>query len=88
MRKDPVLLKKFYLANKEIDIYESLKTLFFPTLREFIIKYGDSNPEYIYSPSRKYWESHAILIRKKEYIFLYIKSDYFYIDDINKEPTT
>ncbi len=54
IERDPVLLKKFYLAKKEIDIYESLKTLFFPTLREFIIKFGNSNPEYIYSPSKKY----------------------------------
>ena len=54
IEKNPILLKKIYLAKKELDIYESLKTLFFPTMKEFVAKFGNSKPEIIYSPARKY----------------------------------
>ncbi len=54
IERNPVLLKKVNLAEKQLDIYESLKTLFFPTLREFIVKFDNSDPEFIYSPYRKY----------------------------------
>lgn len=54
IEKDPMLLKKIYLAKKELDIYESLKTLFFPTMKEYVAKFGDYPPEIIYSPSRKF----------------------------------
>lgn len=54
IENEPLLLKKIYLAKKELDIYESLKTLFFPTMKEFVAKFGNSKPEIIYSPSRKF----------------------------------
>lgn len=48
------LLKKIYRAKKELDIYESIKTLFLPTMKESIVKFGKSNPEWIYIPYRKF----------------------------------
>lgn len=54
IEKNPVLLKKIYFAKKELDVYESLKTLLFPTMKEFIAKFGDSKPKIIYSPTRKF----------------------------------
>jgi len=54
IKKNPEFLKKIYLAKKELDIYESIKTLFFPTMKEFVVKFSNSHPEYIYSPSRKF----------------------------------
>jgi len=44
----------YHLAQKELDIYESIKTLFFPTLKEIIIKRGTSSPRLIYNYNRKY----------------------------------
>ena len=54
IKKNPEFIRKIYLAKKELDIYESIKTLFFPTMKEFVVKFSDSTPEYIYSPSRKF----------------------------------
>ena len=47
-------LEKYHLAQKEVDIYESLKTLFFPTMKEILMKNGASNPQIIYNHNRKY----------------------------------
>lgn len=47
-------MENYYLAQKEICIYESLKTLFFPTLKEIVIKRGNSTPEIMYNYNRKY----------------------------------
>jgi len=49
-----ILTRRIFIAKKEIDIYEALKTLFFPTLKEFIVKFGKNNPEWIYLPYRTY----------------------------------
>lgn len=54
IEKNPEFLRKIYLAKKELEVYESIKTLFFPTMKEFMVKFGNSHPELIYSPSRKF----------------------------------
>jgi hypothetical protein len=45
--------KKFKQANKEIDVYEAIKTLYFPTMKERLYKFADANPEWIYFPPKK-----------------------------------
>lgn len=57
-------LEKYHLAQKEVDIYESLKTLFFPTMKEILMKNGASNPQVIYNHNRKYK-----VFRKKTVIY-------------------
>lgn len=44
----------YHLAQKELDIYESVRTLFFPTMKDIIIKRGTSTPKLIYNYNRKY----------------------------------
>ncbi|TFG27490.1 MAG: ATP-binding protein [Promethearchaeota archaeon] len=45
--------KKVNQANKEIDMYEAFKTLYFPTMKERLYKFSDRNPEWIYFPSKR-----------------------------------
>ena len=52
--KDTNLTRRIFIAEKELDIYEALKTLYFPTLKEYIVKFGKNNPEWIYLPSKTY----------------------------------
>ncbi|MFW9973202.1 MAG: helix-turn-helix domain-containing protein [Candidatus Odinarchaeota archaeon] len=47
-------IESYHLAQKEIDIYESIKTLFFPTLKEIVIKHGTSSLERCYNYHRLY----------------------------------
>ncbi|MFX1569442.1 MAG: helix-turn-helix domain-containing protein [Promethearchaeota archaeon] len=46
--------EQFHLAQKELDIYESVRTLFFPTMKDIVIKRGNSAPRLIYNYNRKY----------------------------------
>ncbi len=41
-------LKKTQSAKRELDIYKSFKTIFFPTMNEYLVKLGNSEPEWIY----------------------------------------
>ncbi len=47
------IIKKTSLMEKQIDLYNAFKTLFFPTMRERIVKFGYSNPEWIYYSSKR-----------------------------------
>ncbi len=53
INKENSQYEKLWLARKEINIYESIKTLFFPTMKEKLVKQGSMTPKYIYIPSSK-----------------------------------
>ena len=47
-------IKKIQRAKRELDIYKSIKTLFFPTLNEYLVKFGKSKSEWIYFTEKEY----------------------------------
>ncbi len=45
--------EKVSRARKELDLYEAIKIIFFPTMKEKLVKHGSLNPKWIYVPSNK-----------------------------------
>lgn len=45
------VMRKYNLMKQQIDFYDAIRTLFFPTLKERLVKIGSSNPEWLYFPS-------------------------------------
>ena len=45
------VMRQYNLMKQQIDFYDAVKTLFFPTLKENIVKIGTSKPEWLYFPS-------------------------------------
>ncbi len=68
------VLKEYYHMNQQIDFYEAIKTLYFPTMKEYFVKIGKTQPEWLYNPFRpkvfmeKVKDKFYIKIKHKNYI--------------------
>jgi hypothetical protein len=45
------IMKDYYSMIKQVEYYDAIKTLFFPTMKEFLVKIGHSKPEWLHFPS-------------------------------------
>lgn len=62
------VMRKYNLMKQQIDFYDAIRTLFFPTLKELLVKIGTSEPEWLYFPSSIEVKKEQFTKNKKDFI--------------------